>query len=146
MGTNRSRQSLFGAFGALSLTLIHHHYMSINSELYIHTSTVHLGMQGLVSLLCAQRYATYKSMLDHIHTCESSAVQGARPSVSDCQQPPETPSQTPACAPDATSFVCLGENGAATQVKSDSKAAVTHLRAMNRLVCIPVHASYRYKR
>jgi hypothetical protein len=65
-GTNRSRQSLFGAFGALSLPLIHHHYMSINLQLYIHTSTVHLGMQGLVSLLCAQRYATYKSMLDHI--------------------------------------------------------------------------------
>lgn len=82
------------------------------------------------------------------HTCESSALQGAlgNLSVSDCQQPPETTSQPPACAPDATSFAGLGENGAATQVKSVIKAAAIHLRAMNRLVCTPVHASDRYKR
>lgn len=90
--------------GALPLTLIQYRYISISLQLYIHTSIVHLGMQGFLPRLCAQRYAADKSVLDRINATLLLCALG---SVSDCQRPPETPSRQLAWAPNAIGFVLL---------------------------------------
>ena len=108
--------------GALPLTLIQYRYISISLQLYIHTSIVHLGMQGFLPRLCAQRYAADKSVLDRINATLLLCALGSLSQTANDHL--KLPADSSLGRQMQLVLSYWKENGAATQVKGEIEACI----------------------